>query len=157
MTRFDPSLLLTRMVIGANARTVYDEAFHPRLNIILGESASGKSTILNFIFYGLGCDLSEWSDAARRCTRVVIEAEISGMPVTLAREVSEAGRQPMDIFGGPYALAQRHRAEWNRYPYQRSKAARVSLRHFSACSGFPSPERSQRQCHRPSGAAAALC
>jgi hypothetical protein len=123
MTRFDPSLLITRMVVEANARTVYDEAFHPTLNIIRGENASGKSTILNFIFYGLGGDLSEWSDAARRCTRVVIEAEISGMPVTLAREVSETSRQPMDIFGGPYELAQKApRAEWIRYPYQRSES-----------------------------------
>ena len=47
-----------------------------RVNIIRGENSSGKSTILNFIFYGLGADLSEWSEAARRCSRVVIEAEL---------------------------------------------------------------------------------
>ncbi|MGE4046493.1 MAG: AAA family ATPase [Acetobacteraceae bacterium] len=121
--RFDPSLLITRMVIESNARTVYDEAFHPGLNIIRGENSSGKSTLLNFIFYGLGGDLTEWSDAARRCTRVMIEAELSGKPVTLTREVSEVSRQPMDVFGGPYALAQKApRAEWTRYPYQRSES-----------------------------------
>lgn len=123
MTRFDPSLLVSRLVIESNARTVYDEAFHPGLNIIRGENSSGKSTILNFLFYGLGGDLAEWSDAARRCTRVLIEAELSGKPVTLSRDVSQAGRQPMDVFGGPYALAQKApRAEWTRYPYQRSES-----------------------------------
>lgn len=121
MTRFDPSLLVSRVVIEANARAVYDESFHAGLNIIRGENSSGKSTILNFIFYGLGGDLAEWSAAARRCTRVTIEAQLSGKPVTLARDISDTAGQPMDMFGGPYALAQRApRAEWVRYPYRRS-------------------------------------
>src|SRR5271163_3695792 len=107
MTRFDPSLLVSRLVIEANGRPVYDEGFHHGLNIIRGENSSGKSTILNFIFYGLGGDLAEWSEAARRCTRVVIEAQLSGNPVTLSREVSQTHGQPMDVFGGPYDLAQR--------------------------------------------------
>jgi hypothetical protein len=123
MTQFNPSLLVSRLVVEANAKTVYDEQFHTGLNIIRGENSSGKSTILNFIFYGLGGDLAEWSDAARRCTRVVIEAQLSGKAVTLARDVSDTAGQPMDIFGGPYDLAQRApRAEWIRYPYRRSES-----------------------------------
>jgi rubrerythrin len=123
MTRFDPSLLVLRLVIEANAKTVYDEQFHAGLNIIRGENSSGKSTILNFLFYGLGGDLAEWSDAARRCTRVTVEAQLSGKPVTLARDVSETAGQPLDMFGGPYDLAQRApRAEWIRYPYRRSES-----------------------------------
>jgi len=123
MMRFDPSLFVSRLVIEANGRPVYDEGFHQGLNIIRGENSSGKSTILNFIFYGLGADLSEWSEAARRCSRVVIEAELSGKPVTLSREVSETTGQAMEIFGGPYDLAQRApRAEWSRYPYRRSES-----------------------------------
>ncbi|MFT8952834.1 MAG: hypothetical protein ABF979_11245 [Gluconobacter sp.] len=123
MMQFDPALLVTRMVIQSHSRTVYDEPFHSGLNIIRGENASGKSTILNFLFYGLGGDLSEWSDAARRCTRVIIEAELSGKPVTLSREVSQSTRQPMDVFGGPYELARKAPlSEWLRYPYQRSQS-----------------------------------
>lgn len=123
MTRFDPTLVVTRMTIRSNARVVYDEKFHAGLNIIRGENASGKSTILNFIFYGLGGDLAEWSDAARRCTQVLIEAKLSGKPVTLMREVAETSRQSMDIFGGPFELAQTApRTEWTRYPYQRSES-----------------------------------
>lgn len=125
MTQFDPSLLVLRLVIEANAKAVYDERFHTGLNIIRGENSSGKSTILNFLFYGLGGDLSitDWSDAARRCTRVTVEAQLSGKPVTLARDVSETTGQPLDMFGGPYDLAQRApRAEWIRYPYRRSES-----------------------------------
>jgi hypothetical protein len=125
MTQFDPSLLVLRLVIEANAKAVYDERFHTGLNIIRGENSSGKSTILNFLFYGLGGDLTrtDWSDAARRCTRVIVEAQFSGKPVTLARDVSETAGQPLDMFGGPYDLAERApRAEWIRYPYRRSES-----------------------------------
>jgi len=127
MTQFDPSLVVSRLIVESNGKTVYDERFHAGLNIVRGENSSGKSTILNFIFYALGGDLAEWSNAARRCTRVMLEAQLSGKPVTLAREISETAGQPMDIFGGPYPLAQRApRADWIRYPYRRS-ASRESF------------------------------
>jgi hypothetical protein len=105
MMRFDPSLLISRLVVDAAGRSVYDERFHPGVNIIRGENSSGKSTILNFIFYALGGDLPDWSDAALRCSQVSVEAELNGMPVTLSREVTDVLRQPMDVFGGPYELA----------------------------------------------------
>lgn len=127
MTRFDPSLLVLRLVVSAGGKSVYDERFHDGVNIIRGENSSGKSTILNFIFYALGGDLTDWSEAALRCSNVTIEAELNGMPVTMSREVTTAARQPMDIFGGPYDRAMTApRSEWVRYPYMRS-AARESL------------------------------
>jgi predicted ATPase len=73
MMRFDPSLLISRLVVDAAGRSVYDERFHPGVNIIRGENSSGKSTILNFIFYALGGDLTDWSDAALRCSQVSVE------------------------------------------------------------------------------------
>jgi hypothetical protein len=119
--RFDPSLLISRLVIEAASRSVYDERFHHGVNIIRGENSSGKSTILNFIFYALGGDLTDWSEAALRCSQVTVEAELNGMPVTLSREVTDVLRQPMDVFGGPYELAiKAPRSEWTRYPYSRS-------------------------------------
>ncbi|OUI79804.1 AAA family ATPase [Acetobacter tropicalis] len=122
MMQFEPSLFVTRMVIKSNSLIVYDKLFHQGLNIIRGENASGKSTILNFIFYGLGGDLSEWSDAALQCTQVLIEAELSGKPITLSREVSQKHGQPMNVFGGPYDLAQKApSSDWMRYPYKRSQ------------------------------------
>jgi hypothetical protein len=120
MTRFDPSLLVLRLIIEAGGRNVYDERLHPGVNIIRGENSSGKSTILNFIFYALGGDLTDWSEAALRCNRVTVETEFNGMPVTLSREITDTPRQPMDIFGGPYELAiKAPRSEWTRYPYSR--------------------------------------
>ena len=122
MTRFDPSILVSRLVVEGSGRTVYDERYHPGVNIIRGENSSGKSTVLNFLFYGLGGDLQDWSDAALRCSRVTVKSELNGMPVTMSREVAQTREQPMDVFfGGPYELAVKApRAEWKRYPYRRS-------------------------------------
>ena len=91
--RFNPTLIVTRVVVERNGVAVYDEIFHDGVNIIRGENSSGKSTVLNFIFYGLGGDLSEWSAVARLCTRVIVEVRINGNAATLAREVSEKSTQ----------------------------------------------------------------
>jgi hypothetical protein len=123
MTRFDPTLIVTRLVVERNDRTVYDEAFHEGVNVIRGENSSGKSTVLNFIFYGLGGDLADWSAVALLCTRVVVEVRINGNYATLSRDISESAGQPMEIFGGSYSSAQRApRSEWIRYPYRRSES-----------------------------------
>lgn len=126
--RFEPTLIVTRLVVDRNGRPVYDERFHKGVNVIRGENSSGKSTILNFIFYGLGGDLAEWSEVALLCTAVTLEVEINGHWATLRREISSQVGQPMEIFGGPYEDSVRAlRAEWVRYPYRRSP----SLESFS--------------------------
>ena len=123
MIRFEPTLEVSRLVIERHSRPVYDEAFHTGVNIIRGENSSGKSTILNSIFYGLGGDLKTWSEAALLCTRVIVEVSINGLPATLSRDISVEPGQPMDVYGGPYALAMRApRSEWMRYPYRRSQS-----------------------------------
>ena len=59
MTLFESTLIVQRLVIRRSSLIAYDEKFHMGVNIIRGENSSGKSTILNFIFYGLGGDLVE--------------------------------------------------------------------------------------------------
>ena len=121
MTRLDPSIIISRMLIERNGASVYDERFHRGVNIIRGENSSGKSTILNFIFYALGGDLSDWSEVALLCSRVFIEVQINGNSATLCREISTQSGQPMDIFGGTLEAAQKApMSEWSRYPYKRS-------------------------------------
>lgn len=121
MTLFEPTIIVTRLVVERGSSVVYDEQLHNGVNIIRGENSSGKSTILNFIFYVLGGDLYEWSAVALLCSRVVAEVRLNGKFATLSRDISEAGRQPMEILGAPYAAATKApRSEWVRYPYQRS-------------------------------------
>src|ERR1700722_18089291 len=118
---YEPTLIVTRMVVERNERSVYDERFHEGVNIIRGENSSGKSTVLNFIYYGLGGDLSDWSAVARLCTRVIVEVQINGNLVTLSRDISTSGSQPMEIFGGAYSTAANSpRSEWIKYPYRTS-------------------------------------
>jgi len=111
------------MVIDRNGKAVYDERFHKGVNVIRGENSSGKSTILNFIFYGLGGDLADWSEIALRCSTVIIEVALNGKIATLSREIAPVAGQPMDIFGGDLKSALKApRAEWVRYPYKRSQS-----------------------------------
>jgi DNA repair exonuclease SbcCD ATPase subunit len=119
--RYDPTLIVKRLIVQRNEYRAYDEAFHEGVNVIRGENSSGKSTILNFIFYGLGGDLADWSDVALLCTRVILEVKLNGHVATLSREISDQHGREMEIFGGDYESARAApRAEWVRYPYRRS-------------------------------------
>jgi hypothetical protein len=121
MMRYDPSLIVTRLVVLRNQHRAYDEIFHDGVNVIRGENSSGKSTILNCIYYGLGGDLADWSEVALLCTSVVVEVQFNGLTATLSREISSETGQPMDIFGGPFdASLKAPRSEWIKYPYRRS-------------------------------------
>jgi hypothetical protein len=127
MTLHEPTLQLDRLVVKADNHTAYDERFHRGLNIVRGENSSGKSTIMNMIFYALGGDLSDWSDAALQCTRVFCEVSFNGKKATLSREISRLAGRPMDIYGGPYDAAVKAPLEaWTRYPY-RSAGGRQSF------------------------------
>jgi len=121
MTSLKPTLLIRRLQIERGEHVVYDENFHAGINVIRGENSSGKSTIINSIFYGLGGDLVRWSDAAARCTRINIEVSLNDKAATLSREISPQSGQPMDIFGGTLDQSRAApRSEWLRYPYRRS-------------------------------------
>src|SRR5260221_5731357 len=118
MTRFDPTLLVKRVVIERGDRVAYDERFHTGVNVVRGENSSGKSTILNLIMYGLGGDLTDWSDAAKLCTRALIEVELNGNVATLSREISTERGRPMEIFGADFDTSKKApRDEWIRDPY----------------------------------------
>jgi len=116
-----PTLVIRRLVIKRDDEIAYDENFHAGVNVIRGENSSGKSTIMNFLFYGLGGDLSDWSDFALKCTHCWLEAEFNDEPATLRREINENSMSPMEIFGGRYDDAINAPIEaWRKYPYRRS-------------------------------------
>jgi hypothetical protein len=108
-------------IVKREAREVYNAAFHPRLNIVRGENSSGKSTILDFLFYGLGGDLTEWREAALACSEVILEVSLNGHSAVFAREVSETSGRPMRIFLGSLEQANASGADWSLHPYKRSQ------------------------------------
>jgi len=110
------------MVVLRGEHVAYDEKFHDGVNIVRGENSSGKSTVLNLIHYGLGGDVSEWSETARLCEQVMLEVRLSGKVVTLSRWLSEKSQESMDFFFGTYEESKRAlRSQWNRFPYRRSQ------------------------------------
>ena len=123
MTRFDPTLIVERMRIERGNAPVFDERFHSGVNVIRGDNSSGKSTLLNFIFYGLGGDLSDWSTIAQLCSRVLIQVRINGNLATLARAVDTRSRQSMDMYPGGIEEALSAKADdWLRFGYMRSES-----------------------------------
>jgi len=121
MTLYKPNLQLRRLKIMAGAITAYSANFHEGVNIISGQNASGKSTIMDFIFYGLGGESIPWKHEALLCTDVLSEIEINATPITLRRTVNESRRNPIQIFWGRLDDAEvASYAQWETYPYQRS-------------------------------------
>ena len=124
MIRYDPCLIVKRLVVKRGVAVLYDEAFHHGVNVIRGDNSSGKSTILNFLFFGLGGDLdrSAWSEHALLCDHVWLEAEFNGNPAVLRRQIDVSSQSAMEIFGGRYEESVLAPIEaWKRYPYARSK------------------------------------
>ena len=101
---------------------VYSEKFHSGLNIIRGENSSGKSTIMDFIFYGLGGDLLEhqWRESALLCDTVVMGVKLNGKNITLQRDIEQKSSRPMRIFFGPIEEAlESSNSGWERYSFRR--------------------------------------
>lgn len=118
MMRLNPSLFVKRLVITKSGYYVYDETFKLGVNVIRGKNSSGKSTIADFLFYGLGGELSKWKKEATECDFVFVEVSLSGNTFTLKREVNEKSRTGMDIFSGNFEDAVKSTVSgWLRYPY----------------------------------------
>ncbi len=120
MTLFKPTLRVHRLEIRKDGKSAFNAQFHAGLNVIRGENSSGKSTILDFLFYGLGGELTSWREAAVACDEVIVEAFINGHPVTIIREVSPKSGRPMRVFAGPLDVALSQKDGWSIYPYRRS-------------------------------------
>jgi len=117
-----PTLQIERMVVKRNENIAYDEKYHDGVNVIRGENSSGKSTIMNFLFYGLGGDLSDWSDYALKCTHVWLQVRLNGNTVTFRRDIVDTSLAPMEIFSGNYEDALEAPIEsWRKHPYRRSQ------------------------------------
>ncbi len=100
---------------------MYDERFHPGVNIIRGQNGSGKSTIADFIFFVLGGEFDQWKEKAKLCTEVRAEILTRSGVITLRRFVTTR-KEPIAIFFGAMdsdeaAIAER----WSRFPIQRSE------------------------------------
>lgn len=120
MTIFHPNLRVDRLVVFGRGERVFDERFHSGLNIIRGENSSGKSTIMDFLFYGLGGDLFDWREIALNCESIFLQTSINEKAVTLSREIVAQPVRPMRIYIGEMEDALGSAADgWEVFPYSR--------------------------------------
>lgn len=115
-----PTLQIRRFVVFAqDGSRAYDETFHYGVNIIRGSNSSGKSTIMNLLYFSLGGDYSAWSQAATQCRSVVVEVVVNEVTVTLKRNISSAPLRPMMIYLGAMDEAMQSTEDgWKLYPYR---------------------------------------
>lgn len=104
MTNFMARLYLHRFFVFANGIKIYEQKFHGGLNIIRGDHAVGKSTLMDLIFYSLGGELrkEQWVYPADHCTTVCAEVEVNGKSFCFKRDIEVGGIPPIDIFDGTY-------------------------------------------------------
>ncbi len=118
MMQYKPSLFVQRLVVIKSGYYAYDEVFSLGVNVIRGKNSSGKSTIADFLFYGLGGELTKWKKEAESCDYVYVQVLLSGKTYTLKREVNEKSRSGMDVFSGDFDSAVKSSVSgWLRYPY----------------------------------------
>jgi hypothetical protein len=121
MMLFKPTLVIREVAVYRGTSYAYRETLHDGVNIIAGENSSGKSTILSLIVYGLGADISSWSEQAQLCDRVSLEVVCNGNRATFSRLISAKSGQPMEIYAGPLNEAEQAPvSQWMRFPYRTS-------------------------------------
>ena len=122
MTQFNPTLILTRLVVTRRGAAVYDEQFHSGVNIIRGTNSSGKSTIADLIFFVLGGEGCRFKEQALRCDSVFAEILINGQVVSLRRDIEAKKFQPLYISWAPLNAEQSESAiAWEKYSFARSE------------------------------------
>lgn len=139
-----PCLLLTRLVITGNGRIVYDEAFHAGINIIRGENSSGKSTISDMIFYVLGGENVEWTDEAASCDLVHAEFIVTGLTLSLRREIN-AVSPSIAMSEGPLSETMSSLSGWSVYGRQRSNNKESFSQFMFDHLGFPQTKSDDSQ------------
>ena len=88
MKQFEPTLAVKRLVVYRDEEKIaYDKTFHDGVNIIRGENAHGKSTILYLLTYGLGAERVTFNSDSLLC-RFSLTHRLGGLarcPVAGAR------------------------------------------------------------------------
>lgn len=115
-----PFLMVKRFAVRSGERMVYDQSFKLGLNIIRGDNTTGKSTIVDLMYYALGAELTEWTTEQERCDETLIEVRLNYMPFCLRREITGSGKSAMFIYEGGLDEALKDLSKWYRFPNARN-------------------------------------
>jgi hypothetical protein len=121
MTQTEATILLKRLVIMKGDKPAYDEYFHKGVNIIRSHgNSTGKTTIMDAIFFVLGGDVEEWIVEALACDYVVAEISFRGNILTFRRELGSSRYPPIYMYEGPYIEAVKNSLKWLTLFHKRS-------------------------------------
>lgn len=120
MTLFKPTILINRLLVMKDGRSVMDISFHHGLNIILGENSSGKTTAIRFIAFALGAENINFNAFAELCDDVFLEITTNEAITTLRRRVSTEVMQPLAFSWASLEQAISS-SNWQQYPFRRSQ------------------------------------
>ncbi|WP_068300887.1 hypothetical protein [Kordiimonas lacus] len=124
MSHLKVNRLVVLRDVDSRSIKVFDEQFHDGLNIIRSKgNSSGKTTVVDFIYFALGGEHTNWKSIALECSRVILEIQANGTPLTLRRTVSTEDQLPIDIYYGPYEEAIKHANGWTSHAYSRQQRA----------------------------------
>lgn len=115
-----PFLMVNRFVVRSGSKFVYDQTFKLGLNIIRGDNTTGKSTIVDLMYFALGAELTEWTTEQEKCDETLIEVRLNYQPYCLKREITETGKSAMYIYEGNLENALKETSKWYRFPNVRS-------------------------------------
>jgi DNA repair exonuclease SbcCD ATPase subunit len=121
MISHKPRISVRRVVVTKGDKHVYDQTFHDGINIIRGDNGTGKSTIIEFIYYALGGDVKAWTKEALWCECVYCETNLNDKLFTFIRDIENNEQTRMSIYEGNYDLAIKNKKDWKVYSYRRSE------------------------------------
>ncbi|MCF8089746.1 MAG: AAA family ATPase [Desulfotignum sp.] len=121
MTQTKASIILKRLHLLKGDKSAYDEEYHKGINIIRSRgNSTGKTTIMDAIFFVLGGDVEEWTDEALACDCVIAEISFSGKILTFRREIGKSRYPAIYMYEGPYLEAVKSSLNWLKFSHKRS-------------------------------------
>lgn len=113
-------LMVKRFLVRRGENFVYDQEFRLGINIIRGDNTTGKSTIVDLMYFSLGAELTEWTTEQAKCDETLIEVQLNYSSYCLRREITETGKSAMYIYEGKFDNAIKDASKWYRFPNVRN-------------------------------------
>jgi DNA repair exonuclease SbcCD ATPase subunit len=133
-----PIIILKKLMVFRNGGIAYDQKFKYGVNIIRGDNGTGKSSVMDFLYYGLGAEITEWNEHQAKCTHTLIEVMFNYKSMCLKREITDTGKAPMFIYDGAIDKALSDEENWFRYPNARNKETHSYSQQIFELLGLPS-------------------
>ena len=133
-----PFLMVKRFAIRRGENMVYDQNFKLGVNIIRGDNTTGKSTIVDLMYFALGAELTDWTTEQEMCDETLIEVRLNYLPFSLKREITASGKSAMFIYEGVLDDALKDLSKWFRFPNARSDSTQSYSQKLFEILGLPS-------------------